>query len=204
MDIDKKEIGRSTAKRKWSLPLNERPDLDTDFNKGLCQMAERAKPVNGGQKGEPANGSMRIDAKLVQELAELLAVNGLTEIEVADGERRIKVGRAAVGAAAAPQAQAPAALPSAAAPPAPLGIPEELAGETVKSPIVGTAFLSPQPGAEPFIRVGDAVKAGATLLIIEAMKVMNPITAPGGGVVKKIMVADAQPVEFDQPLVIIG
>ena len=77
-------------------------------------------------------------------------------------------------------------------------------GNTVKSPMVGTAFLSPQPDAKPFIEVGDAVKAGDTLLIVEAMKVMNPITAPEGGVVKKILIADGQPVEFDQPLVIIG
>jgi acetyl-CoA carboxylase biotin carboxyl carrier protein len=166
-------------------------------------MAERAKPGNGGQTGEPENGSMRIDAKLVQELAELLTANGLTEIEVADGERRIKVGR---GAAPAGPALAPAAPAAGASAPATAAapIPEEIAGETIKSPIVGTAFLSPEPGAAPFVSVGDAVKAGETLLIIEAMKVMNPITAPGGGVVKKIMVADAQPVEFDQPLVIIG
>jgi acetyl-CoA carboxylase biotin carboxyl carrier protein len=70
--------------------------------------------------------------------------------------------------------------------------------------MVGTAFLSPEPGSPPFIAVGDAVKAGDTLLIVEAMKVMNPITAPEGGVIKKIFVADAQPVEFDQPLVVIG
>ena len=87
-----------------------------------------------------------------------------------------------------------------------LGAPEsgEVAGETVKSPMVGTAFLSPEPGANPFIEVGKPVKAGDTLLIVEAMKVMNPITAPEGGTIKKIMVADAQPIEFDQPLVIIG
>jgi acetyl-CoA carboxylase biotin carboxyl carrier protein len=70
--------------------------------------------------------------------------------------------------------------------------------------MVGTAFLSPEPGAKPFVDVGDPVKAGDTLLIVEAMKVMNPITAPSGGVVKKVFVADAQPVEFDQPLVVIG
>ena len=70
--------------------------------------------------------------------------------------------------------------------------------------MVGTAFMSPEPGAKPFIEVGKPVKAGDTLLIVEAMKVMNPITAPAGGIVKKIMVADGQPVEFDQPLVIIG
>jgi acetyl-CoA carboxylase biotin carboxyl carrier protein len=81
---------------------------------------------------------------------------------------------------------------------------DDVAGTTVKSPMVGTAFLSPEPGAKPFISVGDAVKAGDTLLIVEAMKVMNPITAPSGGVVKRIIVEDAQPVEFDQPLVIVG
>jgi acetyl-CoA carboxylase biotin carboxyl carrier protein len=81
---------------------------------------------------------------------------------------------------------------------------EEVGGTTVKSPMVGTAFLAPEPGANAFIEVGKPVKAGDTLLIVEAMKVMNPITAPEGGVIKKIMVADAQPVEFDQPLVIIG
>jgi acetyl-CoA carboxylase biotin carboxyl carrier protein len=164
-------------------------------------MAERAKPGNGAKGGE-SEGAMRIDAKLVQELAELLTTNGLTEIEVADGERRIRVGRGAAPAAAT--APAPAA-PSASAPgPASAPAEEVILGETVKSPIVGTAFLSPEPGARPFVQVGDAVKAGETLLIIEAMKVMNPITAPGGGIVKKILVADAQPVEFDQPLVVIG
>ena len=70
--------------------------------------------------------------------------------------------------------------------------------------MVGTAFLAPEPNAKPFVEVGNAVKAGDTLLIVEAMKVMNPITAPEGGVVKKILVADGQPVEFDQPLVVIG
>lgn len=157
-------------------------------------------------KSQAKERSMRIDSKLVQELAELLNANGLTEIEVADGERRIKVGRGnapVIGAApaAAPAAAAPAAGAKA---PAAAGPAEEIDGETVKSPMVGTAFLSPEPGAEPFVAVGKPVKAGDTLLIIEAMKVMNPITAPGGGVVKKILVADAQPVEFDQPLVIIG
>jgi acetyl-CoA carboxylase biotin carboxyl carrier protein len=164
-------------------------------------MAEPGKGPESG-KGQAKDGSMRIDTKLVQELADLLARNGLTEIEVEDGDRKIKVCRD-LAPAAAPATAAPAA-PAAAAAPASAPAEEVIAGDTVKSPIVGTAFLSPEPGADPFIKVGDAVKAGETLLIIEAMKVMNPITAPGGGVVKKIMVADAQPVEFDQPLVIIG
>jgi acetyl-CoA carboxylase biotin carboxyl carrier protein len=152
-------------------------------------------------------GAMRIDPALVRELAELLIANELTEIEVADGDRRIKVGREpapVVGALAPPATAAPALT----APPMrgheDAGGPVEIAGRTVKSPMVGTAFMSSEPGGKPFIAVGDAVKAGDTLLIVEAMKVMNPITAPEGGVIKKIIVADAQPVEFDQPLVIIG
>jgi acetyl-CoA carboxylase biotin carboxyl carrier protein len=166
-------------------------------------MAEASK----GDKG----GAMRIDPKLVRELAQLLTDNELTEIEVQDGERRIKVARepASVVAAAPAAAAAPVAAPALSAPPMhakeDVGArEEEVAGHTVKSPMVGTAYMSPDPASKPFIEVGDAVKAGDTLLIVEAMKVMNPITAPEGGVVKKIMVADAQPVEFDQPLVVIG
>jgi acetyl-CoA carboxylase biotin carboxyl carrier protein len=80
----------------------------------------------------------------------------------------------------------------------------EVAGEAVKSPMVGTCYLSAEPGAKPFVEVGQTVKAGDTLLIVEAMKVMNPITAPGAGTVKKVLVSDGQPVEFDQPLVVLG
>jgi acetyl-CoA carboxylase biotin carboxyl carrier protein len=160
-------------------------------------------------KGDRAGG-MRIEPDLVRELAQLLTDNELTEIEVQDGERRIKVTREpapVIGAvpAHAPQATAPALT----APPMHghenVGAPaEEVAGHSVKSPMVGTAYLSPEPGSKPFVEVGDTVKVGDTLLIVEAMKVMNPITAPEGGIIKKILVADAQPVEFDQPLVIIG
>jgi acetyl-CoA carboxylase biotin carboxyl carrier protein len=164
-------------------------------------MAQPKDPTGSGNKG-----AMRIDPALVRELAELLTANGLTEIEVQDGDRRIKVGRGAAPAIAAAPA---AAAPALSAPPMhakeDIGqAQEEVTGETVKSPMVGTAFLSPEPGAKPFIEVGTAVKAGDTLLIVEAMKVMNPITAPAGGVVKKVLIADGQPVEFDQPLVIIG
>jgi len=155
-------------------------------------------------------GAMRIDPKLVRDLANLLTENELTEIEVADGDRRIKVKRetaAAMGAAAAP---AVAAAPALSAPPMhakeDLGqqAVEQVTGTTVKSPMVGTAYLSPEPSAAPFIEVGKTVKSGDTLLIVEAMKVMNPITAPEAGTVKKILIADGQPVEFDQPLVILG
>ena len=164
------------------------------------------KDPSGGEKS-----AMRIDPKLVRELAELLTDNELTEIEVADGDRRIKVKREAPAIFGAAGAALPAAAPALSAPPMhakqDIGsepISEEVTGTTVKSPMVGTAYLSPEPGAEAFIEVGKPVKAGDTLLIVEAMKVMNPITAPEGGVVKKVLITDGQPVEFDQPLVIIG
>ena len=167
-----------------------------------------AQPKDTPASGD--KGGMRIDPGLVRELAQLLSDNELTEIEVQDGERRIKVARdpAPVLAAAAPAA-APQHAPALSAPPMhgkeDLGAAQdEVAGTTIKSPMVGTAFMSPEPGAAPFIEAGATVKAGDTLLIVEAMKVMNPITAPEAGVIKKIMVSDAQPVEFDQPLVIIG
>jgi len=161
-----------------------------------------------GDKG----GAMRIDPKLVRELAKLLRENELTEIEVEDGDRKIKVAREPAPQFGPQFGSAPPPVPSAApalsAPPVPgkedLGVAPDAPGAAVKSPIVGTAFLSPQPGTDPFVSIGDTVKQGDTLLIIEAMKVMNPITAPEAGVVKQILVADAQPVEFDQPLVVIG
>jgi acetyl-CoA carboxylase biotin carboxyl carrier protein len=161
-------------------------------------------------KGDKA-GAMRIDPALVRELAQLLTDNELTEIEVEDGDRRICVRRQAPALVAAPVAAAPQTMtaPALSAPPMhgkeDVGAEaDELGGTTIKSPMVGTAYLSAEPGTKAFVEVGNAVKAGDTLLIVEAMKVMNPITAPEGGIIKKILVADAQPVEFDQPLVIIG
>lgn len=153
---------------------------------------------------------MRVDSVLLRDLAKMLSANDLTEIEVEDGDRKIRVrrdagdkGQAAFVAAIQAQQQlqhsAPAASPAAvaeAAPAAPV--------DAVKSPMVGTVFLSPEPGAAPFVSPGKAVKEGDTLMIIEAMKVMNPITAPRSGTITQVMVSDAQPVEFDQPLVVIG
>ena len=150
--------------------------------------------------GSPEDGAMRIDAALVQELAELLTANELTEIEVEDGDRRIKVKResARIAAPVAAPPMLAAAPAAAAAPPA-----EDVSGETIKSPMVGTAYLSAEPGAKPFAEVGDAVKAGDTLLIVEAMKVMNPIVSPRAGNVTQLLVDNGQPVEFDQPLAIV-
>ncbi len=165
--------------------------------------------TKGTGRNATAGGGMNIDSKLVRELAELLNSTGLTEIEVEDGERKIKVSRSAAPAAPAQFVAAPAAAPApvaaapaaaaAAAAPAPAVDPD-----AVKSPMVGTVYLSPDPSAAPFVSVGAQVKAGDTLVIVEAMKVMNPITAPKGGTVKAILVDNAQPVEFDQPLVVIA
>ena len=156
------------------------------------------------ESGKNGRGpSMNVDTKLVRELAKLLSETGLTEIEVQDGERRIKVGR---GSAAPAQAAVPTLVEPAAAPtPAPAAeAPAADTANAVRSPMVGTAYLHPEPGADPFIKVGDKVKAGDTLLIVEAMKVMNPITAPAAGTVKQILIENAQPVEFDQPLVVVA
>jgi len=147
--------------------------------------------------------AMTVDTAMVRELAELIAETGLTEIEVADGERRIRVSRAMTAAPVAAAAAAPAAA-AFAAPAAAAAAPEMpavAAGMAVKSPMVGTVYLTSEPGAPPFVRVGDTVKAGDTLLIVEAMKVMNPITAPSAGVIADILVGNGDPVEYDQPLV---
>ncbi len=156
-------------------------------------------------KGVSRSGGMNVDSKLVRELAELLNETGLTEIEVEDGDRKIKVARHA----AAVQMTAPAPLPAPAAAPAmPMttAAPEPAAIDAgaLKSPMVGTCYLSADPSSPPFIAIGQQVKEGDTLVIIEAMKVMNPITATSAGTVKAILVENAQPVEYDQPLVVIA
>ncbi|HEY3695462.1 acetyl-CoA carboxylase biotin carboxyl carrier protein [Phenylobacterium sp.] len=147
-----------------------------------------------------------IDARLVRKMADILTETGLTEIEVEREGLRIRVVKApgaTLQYAAPPMAYAPA--PMAASPaearPGVADVPER--GEVVKSPMVGTVYLRPQPEAEPFIKVGDRVEAGATLLIVEAMKTMNPIPAPRSGLVIEVLVGDAQPVEFGEPLVVI-
>ena len=153
-----------------------------------------------------------IDTTLVRQLADILNDTSLTEIEVERGELRIRVAREVTAApmmqyAAAPMAQAAPAAAAAAA--APLTMPSDPAtivarqGEEVKSPMVGTAYLQASPEAPPFAQAGDKVKKGQTLLIVEAMKTMNPIQSPRDGVVKEILVGDAQPVEFGEPLVLL-
>jgi len=151
-----------------------------------------------------------IDARLVRKLADILKDTGLSEIEVEHAGLKIRVARELTAApvnyvqAAAPAyAPAPVAAPAAAPAPAAEAAPAAARGDAVKSPMVGTAYLSPQPGADAFIKVGDTVSAGQTLLIVEAMKTMNPIAAPKAGKVVEILVADAQPVEFGEPLVVI-
>jgi len=143
-----------------------------------------------------------IDISAIRKLAKLLEETGLSEIEYAQGDSKIRcVGPRSeivqMGAPAAPPAPTPevaAQIPS--EPPKPVGIP-------VTSPMVGTAYMSPSPGAAPFVKAGDKVKEGDTLLIIEAMKVLNPIKAPKTGTVGLILVEDAKPVEFGETLIVL-
>jgi acetyl-CoA carboxylase biotin carboxyl carrier protein len=144
-----------------------------------------------------------IDPRMVRRLADILIETGLSEIEVEHNGQRIRVAREITAAATTVYAAAPPPAPVAAAS-APAIIPEApVRGEQVKSPMVGTVYLRPQPDAEPFVRVGDRVSEGQTLLIVEAMKTMNPIASPKAGVILQILVDDAEPVEFGVPLVVI-
>ena len=152
---------------------------------------------------------MRVDTALVRELAELLTANELTEIEVEDGDRKIKVRRDLAPVVSAAPVAAAAVAPALSAPPMhareDVGSQDgEIAGEAVMSPMVGTAYLSPDPSAKQFVEVGQAVKAGDTLCIIEAMKLLNEIEADKAGVVKAILVENGQPVEYGHALMVIG
>lgn len=150
-----------------------------------------------------------IDPGLVRELAEILGDSGLTEIEVEHGELRLRLARiASVAAAPAPAHVVQAAAPAPAPAPAPAAAAPAVEDASahpgaVPSPMVGTAYLSPEPGAPAFIKVGDTVTAGQTLMVVEAMKTFNPIPSPRAGKITAILVADAQPVEFGEALVII-
>jgi acetyl-CoA carboxylase biotin carboxyl carrier protein len=155
-----------------------------------------------------SKGSASIDPRLVRRLADILTDTDLTEIEVEQEGLRIRVARQIqVAAAPVTYAMPPQAAPAPLAAPAPPGAGSpaapELVGEPVKSPMVGTVYLQAKPGDPPFVKVGDKVAAGQTLLIVEAMKTMNPIASPRAGVVAHILVEDAQPVEFGEPLVLL-
>src|SRR5689334_3081299 len=154
---------------------------------------------------------LQVEADVIRELSDLLTETGLTEIEVEQDGRRIRVARqnaphisaspVAVGAGAMSELVTPPAPTTAAAPPPP--VKREVDG-AVPSPMVGTVYVAPEPGKPPFVKVGDSVREGDTLLIVEAMKTMNPILSPRAGTVKEILVHDAQPVEFGQTLLVLS
>jgi len=143
--------------------------------------------------------SLEIDEALLRRLAQLLQETGLTEIEYESQGQRVRVNRGTLqNVAAAPLSSA---TPSPTVPGA--GVPTAPPGGAVTSPMVGTAYLASEPGGQPFIKIGDRVKQGQTLLIIEAMKVMNPIPAPEAGTVEAILINDGQPVEYGEPLLVL-
>jgi acetyl-CoA carboxylase biotin carboxyl carrier protein len=147
---------------------------------------------------------MSVDAGAVRELAELLAETGLTEIEVEQGGTRIRVSRQ-ISVAAAHMPATGAAPVATATPAADAPVKREgPAAGAVTSPMVGTVFVAPEPSKPAFVKVGDTVKEGDTLFIVEAMKTMNPILAPRAGTISEICIHDAQPVEFGQTLLIIS
>jgi len=142
---------------------------------------------------------LQIDPDLIRELADLLKETGLGEIEYAEGERRVRVAMPGAGMAmtAGPVAVQPAAAPAAAA------AADFPAAGALTSPMVGTVYLSPEPNAPPFVKAGDKVREGQTVLIIEAMKVMNAIRAPRAGTVTRVLVTNGAPVEYGEPLLVI-
>jgi acetyl-CoA carboxylase biotin carboxyl carrier protein len=144
-----------------------------------------------------------IDEALIRKLAKLLKETGLTEIEFETDDARIRVNAGATGTVIAAPAAAAAPAPAAALAPLPASAEAPAVG-SVSSPMVGTVYLSPEPSAATFVKVGDRVAKGQTILIIEAMKVMNPIAAPHAGTVTQVLVQDGQPVEFGEPLMVIA
>ncbi|WP_280562359.1 MULTISPECIES: acetyl-CoA carboxylase biotin carboxyl carrier protein [unclassified Chromohalobacter] len=154
-----------------------------------------------------------MDIRKVKKLIELLEESNISEIEIQEGEESVRISRHTGGFSAPPAAEAPApvaapapapAAPSEAAAPAAEAAPTQPSGHPVTSPMVGTFYRSPAPGAKAFVEVGQSVKKGETVCIVEAMKMMNQIEADQDGVIEAIMVEDGEPVEFDQPMVIIS
>lgn len=167
---------------------------------------------NQGEGTPFTSHAMRVDIDLVRALAQVLDETDLTEVEVEDGARKVRVVRkpapiaqATYAPAYAPQAAPQPQLASAGATTIEAGaaVAPVSAVPPVTSPMVGTVYLAANPEAKPFITVGQKVAAGDTLVIVEAMKVMNPIVAPAAGTVTQILVSNGQPVEFDQPLVVV-
>lgn len=152
----------------------------------------------------PMSGRASFDPEAIRELARILTETGLTEIEVSDKDRRLRVVRAAAAPVLPTTYAAPPPAPAEATPLA--DGPDDLADDpgTVTSPMVGIAYLSPDPGAPPYVHAGQAVQAGQTVLLIEAMKTFNQIKAPRSGTVTRVLVASGEPVEYGQPLVVIG
>ncbi len=165
-------------------------------------MARQAQDKSSNS--QPAGSKLEDERELIRDLATLLDQTNLTEIEIERAGLRVRVARnittSAILPAGAMQAPTVVAAPAAAAAPA-----ADISKHpgAVPSPMVGTAYVAPEPGAKPFIEVGTTVKAGQTLLIIEAMKTMNQIPAPRAGTVTQILIEDGQPVEFGEPLVVI-
>ena len=139
---------------------------------------------------------MEIDTALIRQLADLLHETDLSEIEVEDGDRRLRVARLA----GATVVQAPAVATARDVAPPPAAEAAKAGANTITSPMVGTAYVAPEPGAAPFVKAGDQVVEGQTVMIVEAMKVMNPIRAPRDGVVAEVAVTDGQPVEYGEVL----
>jgi acetyl-CoA carboxylase biotin carboxyl carrier protein len=150
-----------------------------------------------------------MDLRKLKKLIDLVQESGIAELEITEGEEKVKIvkgGRAVpemVGMLPAPAAAAAPATPTTPAPPPPAEVPPKVEGHVLKSPMVGTFYRAPSPGAKPFVEVGDTVKMGQTVCIIEAMKLLNEIEADKDGVVKAILAENGQPVEYGEPLLAI-
>ena len=142
---------------------------------------------------------MKIDKKIIKELVDYLSELNLTELEYQDGDKKIKVSKASKNFVGQNVSDKLVSSNKAV-----LSEQSDAEGNRIKSPIIGTAYLAPEPGGKPFVKVGDKVKKGQTIMIVEAMKTMNHIPSTSDGTVKKIMVNDGQPVEFGQTLIIIN
>jgi len=144
-----------------------------------------------------------VDIRKIKKLIEIIEESDIAEIEITEGEESVRINRYSTAAAPIAVAAAPAPVAIAAAPAAPAATASEPSGHAVKSPMVGTFYRSASPGSAAFVEIGHAVKEGDTLCIIEAMKILNQIEADKSGTIKQILIENAQPVEYDQPLFII-